>query len=143
MNQVESHPQQNQDQLIDFCTKHGIHVTAYSPLGAGTLLTNPTIVGIGKKHNKSAAQVMIRWQIQRGVIAIPKSTKKEYIKENIDVFDFELTDQDMSVLDKMNWMKSNKFENFLINSNIFASSYKQNGVYSHCSLSFANPSYNP
>jgi diketogulonate reductase-like aldo/keto reductase len=101
MNQVESHPKMNQKELLDYCSKHGIHLTAYSPLGAGTLITDPTIVEIGKKHNKSAAQVMIRWQIQRGVVAIPKSTKKERIKENIEVFDFSLTDEEMKTLENM------------------------------------------
>ena len=101
MNQVESHPQKNQRQLIDYCMGKGIHVTAYSPLGAGTLITNPTIVAMGKKHNKTAAQVMIRWQIQRGVVAIPKSTKKERIHENIDVFDFSLTEEEMKTLEDM------------------------------------------
>ncbi len=56
---------------------------------------------MGKKHNKSAAQVIIRWQIQRGVVAIPKSTKRERIHENIDVFDFSLTDEEMKVLEDM------------------------------------------
>jgi diketogulonate reductase-like aldo/keto reductase len=102
MNQVESHPKVNQKELLDYCSKHGIHLTAYSPLGAGNLITDPTIVEIGKKHNKSAAQVMIRWQIQRGVVAIPKSTKKERIKENIEVFDFSLTDDEMKTLENMN-----------------------------------------
>ncbi|CAG2109294.1 unnamed protein product [Medioppia subpectinata] len=101
MLQVESHPQQNQRQLIDYCRKYDIHLTAYSPLGAGTLIKNPTIVSIGKSHNKSAATVMIRWQVQRGVVAIPKSTKNAYIIENIDVFDWTLTDNEMKVLEDM------------------------------------------
>ena len=101
MNQVESHPQKNQRQLIDYCKSKGIHVTAFSPLGSGTLITNPTIEAIGKKHKKSAALVMVRWQIERGVVAIPKSTKKERIKENIDVFDFSLTDEEMKTLEDM------------------------------------------
>jgi diketogulonate reductase-like aldo/keto reductase len=100
MNQVEGHQKVNQKELLDYCSKRGIHLTA-SPLAAGTLITDPTIVEIGKKHNKSAAQVMIRWQIQRGVIAIPKSTKKERIKENIEVFDFSLTDEEMKTLKNM------------------------------------------
>ncbi|CAG2104893.1 unnamed protein product [Medioppia subpectinata] len=101
MLQVESHPQVNQRQLISYSNKHGIHLTAYSPLGAGTLIKNPTIVEIGKSHNKSAATVMIRWQVQRGVVAIPKSLKLNYIKENIDVFDWTLTDNEMKVLEDM------------------------------------------
>ena len=101
INQIESHPQKNQRQLIDYCNSKGIHVTAYSPLGAGTLLSDSTIVSIGKRYKKSAAQVMIRWQIQRGVVAIPKSTKKERIRENIDVFDFTLTDEELKTLENM------------------------------------------
>ncbi|CAG2179109.1 unnamed protein product [Oppiella nova] len=101
MLQVESHPQQNQDQLIEYCNKHDIRMTAYSPLGAGTLLKDATIGSIGKSHNKSAASVMIRWQVQRGVVAIPKSTKRNYLIENIDVFDWSLTDNEMKVLDEM------------------------------------------
>ena len=101
MNQVESHPQKSQKQLIDFCKGKGIQVTAYSPLGAGTLVTNPTIVKIGQKYKKTAAQVMIRWQIQRGVVAIPKSTKRDRIDENINVFDFSLTAEDMKTLEDM------------------------------------------
>ncbi|XP_054160698.1 9,11-endoperoxide prostaglandin H2 reductase-like [Oppia nitens] len=101
INQVESHPQLNQQPLIDYCTKQGIHLTAYSPLGAGTLIKDPTITAIGKRYNKTAAQVLIRYEVQRGIIAIPKSLKKNYIKENIDVFDFELTTDDMKTLNDM------------------------------------------
>jgi len=101
INQVECHPNKNQRELIEYCNRYGILLTAFSPLGAGSLVTDPTIVEIGKKHNKSAAQVMIRWQIQRGVVAIPKSTKKERIKENIEVFDFSLTDNEMKTLEDM------------------------------------------
>ena len=97
----------NQKVLLDYCQKKGIHVTAYSPLGAGTLINDPNIVAIGKKHNKTAAQVMVRYQFQRGVVAIPKSTKKEYIQENINVFDFELTDREMNALNDMKWSRWN------------------------------------
>ena len=101
MNQIESHPQLSQRQLIDYCFQYNIRVTAYSPLGAGSLIGNPTLVDIGKKYGKSSAQVMIRWQIQRGVVAIPKSTKRDRLRDNINVFDFSLTEQEMKTIEEM------------------------------------------
>ncbi|CAG2172503.1 unnamed protein product, partial [Oppiella nova] len=74
---------------------HNITVTAYSPLGSGDLIKEQKLIDIGKKYNKSSAQVMIRWEIQRGVIVIPMSVKKQYIKEDFEVFDFTLSDEDM------------------------------------------------
>jgi diketogulonate reductase-like aldo/keto reductase len=73
MNQIQIHPHLNQDDTIDYCKKHDIAVTGYSPLGTGHLIDDPTLTAIGKKHNKTSAQVMIRWQIQRGLVVIPKS----------------------------------------------------------------------
>ena len=94
-NQVLLNPQAKQDDTVEHCKKLGISVTGYSPLGTGHLINNPTLTAIGKKHNKSSAQVAIRWQIQRGLIVIPKSTHKKYIKEDFEVFDFELTADEM------------------------------------------------
>ncbi|CAG2180651.1 unnamed protein product [Oppiella nova] len=101
MNQIKSRPQLSQRQLIDYCFQHNIRVTAYSPLGSGSLIGNPTLVDIGKKYEKSSAQVMIRWQIQRGVVAIPKSTKRDRLRDNINVFDFSLTEQEMKTIEEM------------------------------------------
>jgi len=98
MNQIQIHPHLNQDDTIDYCKKHDIAVTGYSPLGTGTLISDPTLTAIGKKHNKTSAQVMIRWQIQRGLVVIPKSVHKERIIENFNVFDFELTADEMKTV---------------------------------------------
>ncbi|XP_054157609.1 9,11-endoperoxide prostaglandin H2 reductase-like [Oppia nitens] len=95
MNQIRVHPGFNQNKTIDWCNKNNITVTGYSPLGTGAILRDPTLVKIGKAINKTTAQVAIRWQIQRQLVVIPKSTKKNRIIENFDVFDFELTDNQM------------------------------------------------
>ena len=101
VNQINLHPTLNQDETVEHCNKLGISVTAYSPLGTGRLISNPTLVAIGKKHNKTSAQVAIRWSIQRGLVVIPKSTHKKYIKEDFEVFDFELTPDEMKTIHAM------------------------------------------
>ena len=102
MNQIRSNPKENNNQIIDYCKRFGIQVTAYSPLGRGSLISDPTLMAIAKKHNKSTAQVMIRWHLQRGVVAIPKSTKTERIRDNFNVWDFSLTEEDMKTINSMN-----------------------------------------
>ena len=102
VNQVEYHPRFNQRELHEFCKKHGIQLEAWSPLMQGGLLEEPTLVEIAKKYNKSTAQVIIRWDIQTGVVTIPKSTKAHRIAENADVFDFELTQEDMDKINALN-----------------------------------------
>ena len=104
VNQIELHPYLQQSKLVEFCQYHEIVVTAYSPLarpgqseerGYPILVEDSVITEIAKKHKKSPAQVLIRWGIQRQTVVIPKSTHKERIKENIDVFDFELSEEEM------------------------------------------------
>ena len=85
--------------------KYGIQIEAWAPFGEGrgSIFENPVIADIAAKHRKTPAQVMLRWHIQRGVVVIPKSTHKERMEENFQVFDFALTDEDMlaiSALDK-------------------------------------------
>ncbi|XP_012520378.1 PREDICTED: 1,5-anhydro-D-fructose reductase [Propithecus coquereli] len=98
-NQIECHPYLNQKDLIDFCQSRNVSVTAYRPLGGScegvNMMDDAVIQRIAMKHSKSSAQIMIRFQIQRDVIVIPKSVTPERIKENIQVFDFELTEEDM------------------------------------------------
>ncbi|CAG2118409.1 unnamed protein product, partial [Medioppia subpectinata] len=84
--QIMSNPKAESAGYLKYSHSHNITVTAYSPLGTGSLVKNPKLMAIGQKHNKSAAQVMIRWQIQRGVIVIPKSVKKQYIKEDFEQY---------------------------------------------------------
>lgn len=112
MLQVECHPYLNQKELIDFCKGHGIHVTGYSPLGSPDrpwatpedplLMDEPGIKEIASSHGKSPAQVLIRYQVERGIIVIPKSVTKERIISNLDVFDFTLSPEEMKTIDKFN-----------------------------------------
>lgn len=89
-------------ELRDFLAKEGIAVEAWSPLGQGKILQNPTLVEIAEKHDKSAAQVIIRWHLQSDSIVIPKSVHEERIKENFDVFNFDLNDDEMKRIDALN-----------------------------------------
>ena len=109
VDQIESSPQFNNSEVIDYCKSHGIAVEAWSPLGGtgGSLLTNPELAAIGAQYGKSAAQVVIRWHLQRGVIVLPKSTHEQRICQNIDVFDFTLTDDDMKAINALETGKRN------------------------------------
>lgn len=98
VNQVEVNPYNAQWFAQENMEKHGVKMEAWAPFGEGrnNLFTNEILVSIGKKYNKSSAQVMLRWLIQRGVIVACKSTHIERMQENINVFDFELTEEDMN-----------------------------------------------
>ncbi len=102
VNQVEYHPRFNQRELHAFCKKNQIQLEAWSPLMQGGLLEEPTLVEIANKYNKSTAQIIIRWDLQTEVVTIPKSTKPHRIAENADVFDFELTPEDMDKINALN-----------------------------------------
>ncbi len=95
MNQVEFHPYLNQQKLLDYCSKNKIKITAYSPLGRGKILNDKTITEIAKIHNKSPAQVCLRWLIQKGMIVIPKASSEHHLKSNMEIFDFKLTEKEM------------------------------------------------
>ncbi|XP_063231289.1 aldo-keto reductase family 1 member B1-like [Bacillus rossius redtenbacheri] len=111
MNQVECHPYLNQKRLIEFCRARGIQVTGYSPLGSRDsvfakpggreLLDDPVLGQLAAKHGRSPAQVALRYQIQRGMIVVPKSVTKKRIIENISIFDFELSPEDMALVDSL------------------------------------------
>ncbi|NQX61669.1 aldo/keto reductase [Paenibacillus qinlingensis] len=102
VNQVELHPLLAQTDLHDFCKKHGIQLEAWSPLMQGQLLENPVLSEIAAQYGKSIAQVILRWDLQRGIVTIPKSTKEHRILENGSIFDFELTNEDMAAISGMN-----------------------------------------
>ncbi|CAL7938562.1 unnamed protein product [Xylocopa violacea] len=112
MNQVECHPNLNQKKLRDFCAQRGIAITAYSPLGSPqrtwavstspqVTLNAPEITKIADKYQKTSAQVVLRYLIDIGTIPIPKSSSKDRIKQNINVFDFKLTAEEIAIIDKL------------------------------------------
>jgi 2,5-diketo-D-gluconate reductase A len=94
VNQIELHPNYHQRDKRDYLKAHNIAIESYSPLGSGRLLGDPSVGEIAKKHGKSPAQVMIRWQLDEGIIVIPKSVHAERIRQNFDVFGFALDDDD-------------------------------------------------
>lgn len=102
VNQVEYHPRLAQKELREFCQKHNIQLEAWSPLMQGELLNDETLKEIAEKYNKSVAQVILRWDLQNEVVTIPKSIKEHRIIENADIFDFELTPEDMNKIDTLN-----------------------------------------
>jgi len=102
VNQVEFHPWLLQTELFTYMRQKGISAEAWSPLGGGALLDNEILMGIAKKYNKTVAQVIIRWDIQKNVITIPKSSKEDRIASNANVFDFELSDQDIKTIESLN-----------------------------------------
>src|SRR5699024_5687145 len=96
LNQVECHPYFQQNALKDFCARHDIYIESYSPLMNGRdVLMDDVLVGIAATYDKTVAQVILRWHLQSGSIVIPKSVTPSRIEENIDVFDFELSESDM------------------------------------------------
>ncbi|XP_019169896.1 PREDICTED: NADP-dependent D-sorbitol-6-phosphate dehydrogenase-like isoform X1 [Ipomoea nil] len=108
VNQIETHPYFQRDSLVKFCQKHGICVTAHTPLGGAvantewfgsvSCLEDPVLKGIAEKHKKTVAQIVLRWGIQRNTVVIPKSSKVERLEENFNVFGFELGNEDMELI---------------------------------------------
>lgn len=102
VDQVEFHPYLAQNELLTFTKEHGIQLEAWSPLMQGELLNQPVLQEIAAKHNKSVAQTILRWDLQKGVVTIPKSIKEHRIIENASIFDFELSPEDMEKIDALN-----------------------------------------
>ncbi|MDQ2637230.1 MAG: aldo/keto reductase [Actinomycetota bacterium] len=101
VNQIELHPRLQQEELREVHAQLGIATEAWSPLGQGSLLENPTVTGVAEAHGKTPAQVLIRWHIQLGNIVIPKSVTPSRIVSNFDVFDFDLSEQDMASISSL------------------------------------------
>lgn len=99
VNQVEFHPHLQQPELVDFCERHDIRFEAWSPLKRGRILDHPTLTAIGETHGVTAAQVVLRWNLQRGIATIPKSVTKHRIEENADLFGFALTPAEVAAID--------------------------------------------
>jgi 2,5-diketo-D-gluconate reductase B len=93
--QVEYHPYLDQTKVREACAQHGMAVVAYSPVAKGRIRNDELLARIGKAHGKSAAQVCLRWLVQQGVSAIPRTSRLERLSENIEIFDFELSDAEM------------------------------------------------
>ncbi|WP_157274722.1 aldo/keto reductase [Paenibacillus barengoltzii] len=102
VNQVEFHPYLTQKELLRYCTEKGIQLEAWSPLGQGHLLEHELLKGIASKYGKTVAQVILRWDVQLGVVTIPKSIREARIIENADIFDFELSAEEMQAIDGLN-----------------------------------------
>ncbi|MEB2300207.1 aldo/keto reductase [Lysinibacillus xylanilyticus] len=102
INQVEFHPRLQQAELRSFCEEHNIQMEAWAPLMQGGLLDHETISTIAEKYGKTNAQVILRWDIQNGIITIPKSVRKERMIQNADIFDFTLSDEEIAIINAMN-----------------------------------------
>lgn len=105
--QIEQHPYLQQAELIEFCNSKGIHVTAYSPLGSQTdsdvdLLADPVLQEIAKKHNKTPGQVVLQWDLVRHVSVIPKASSVDHMKENLQIFDFQLSSEEITKIEGLN-----------------------------------------
>ena len=101
VNQIEYHPGLNQSETIDFCKKYGVQIQAWSPLARGRLNDHPLLNQIAQKYGKSVQQICIKWCLQNGVNPLPKSVTPQRIKQNADVFDFVLSDDDMLAITNM------------------------------------------
>ncbi|MHC5249018.1 aldo/keto reductase [Enterococcus sp. LJL90] len=102
LDQIEIHPTLTQEPLRNYLKSIDVAVEAWSPLGQGTILNNPVLMEIGKAHQKTAAQVIIRWHLQNKIIVIPKSVHEQRIQENFDVFDFELSAEEIQKINGLN-----------------------------------------
>ncbi len=103
LNQIELHPGQPQTDAVDYCASKGIAVQAWSPLGSGEVLKNPVLIALAEKYRKSPAQICVRWCIQRGVDPVVRSSNASRIKENLDVFDFVISQSDMALINAIEY----------------------------------------
>jgi diketogulonate reductase-like aldo/keto reductase len=99
--QVEYHPYLEQAKVKDACARHGMALVAYSPVAKGRIKGDRTLARIGQSHGKTAAQVCLRWLVQQNICAIPRTSRIERLSENIDIFDFALTDEEMRLIYQM------------------------------------------
>ena len=102
INQIEIHPYLVQKELIEYLNKEQIAIEAWSPLARGRVVEEPLLIDIGQKYQKSSSQVTLRWHVQKDLIVIPKSVNPLRIAENMQIFDFELTDTEMQQIDSLN-----------------------------------------
>ena len=103
VDQIEFHPGMMQKEILEYCRNNNIVVEAWSPLGSGRMLDNEDLKRIADKYKKSVAQICVRWCVQNNVIPLPKSTHLERIKDNIDIYDFKISDEDMEYINNMEY----------------------------------------
>lgn len=101
INQVELNPRLNQAELRSYCKKHGIVITAYSPIAQGKVLSHPVITELAEKYDKTPAQIVLRWEMQLGIVAIPKTVHLQRLKENADIFSFTLNEDEMAKMETL------------------------------------------
>ena len=106
INQIEYHPGFMQKETVEYCKKNNIIIEAWSPLGSGSMLDNEQLKEIANKYNKSVAQICIKWCLQNGIVTLPKSTNKDRIKENINVYNFNISTDDMNFINSMECFSS-------------------------------------
>ena len=103
VNQIELHPGQMQEELVDFCKANDILVEGWSPLGSGHMLANETLNEIARSYHKSVAQLCIRWALQNNILPLPKAMMQEHIAENVNIFDFEIIPSDMCRINEVTY----------------------------------------
>ncbi len=101
VNQVEFHPQLIQKEVMEFCSKNNIQLEAWSPLMRGKVFEIELLQDLAKKYEKTISQIVLRWDLQMGVVTIPKSVTPSRIKENADIFDFEISKEDMDRIQQL------------------------------------------
>ena len=114
VNQVEVNPFHQQDTALIYNTKYGVQLEAWAPFAEGKndIFTNETLVEIGNKYNKSVGQVILRWLVQRGIVPLAKTVRKERMQENLNIFDFELSEEDMQTIASLNKDTSSFFSHY-------------------------------
>ena len=109
LNQLESRPYHIQQAAVDGSFARGIPVEAWGPLGKGMELSDPVLIALGEKYGRSPAQIILRWHLQRGLVVIPKSSRRERLKENLSLFDFTLSDADCAAIAALDRDESQRF----------------------------------
>jgi diketogulonate reductase-like aldo/keto reductase len=111
VNQVEFHPYLYQKELLDFCNHNLIAITAYCPIARGEVFKDPDIQSIAKKYKKTPSQISLNWLLLKDIIVIPKASSKDHLKENFDIFDFKLKDEDIKIIDEISYIRGKRLIN--------------------------------
>lgn len=101
-NQIELHPYLQENELVDYCQQHEVIVVSYHPIQRAQVIQEPTLQQLGEKHAKTPVQITLRWLFQKNIVSIPKSTSREHLTENLDIFDFSLSEEEMQAIAKLN-----------------------------------------